>query len=163
MLQQEIMITNLARRQTINGVVTDTMMSPISRAEYLALSQKTQQGTPSQFYLERTLIPTCFIWQPPSDGTFTIVYYRMLAVQDIGTMQQTPDFPQRWWRAAVTALAVDLAAKFGTTGNPSDRSIDPVRLTLLQGQALSAFTAATQEDTENVPLRLVPDVGGRRW
>lgn len=160
---QEIMITNCARSQTLGGIVTDTMMSPISRADYLSISQKTTQGTPSQFYLERTITPTVYIYQPPSDGTYSIKYYRMFRQQDVGTMQQVPDFPNRWWRTAVTALAVDLAAKFGTTGNPADRSIDPIRLTLLQSQANSAFQAATTEDTEAVPVRLVPDVVGRRY
>ena len=145
-------VLQVYRRQTNSGVTTDIMMSEISRAEYAAIPNKGQQGTMQQFYFERTITPTMFVWQTPSDTTWTLYMYVMSMQNDPGNPTNTLDAPQRWFDAMASGMAVRLAEKWA-----------PERLADLRGQANLAFQFASSEDTEKVPVRITPDVLGRRW
>jgi len=140
------------RRQTNGGVTTDITMSEISRADYSSIPNKQQQGVgPSQFYFERTITPTTFIWQTPQDTTWTMWMYVMLMQDDPGSMISTLDAPQRWFDAMASGLAVRLAGKWA-----------PERKADLMMDYERAYTFAAAEDTEKVPMRIIPDVLGRR-
>tara|TARA_R110000751_G_scaffold18476_2_gene56190 strand:- start:850 stop:1539 length:690 start_codon:yes stop_codon:yes gene_type:complete len=140
------------RRETNGGVDTDSTLSEISRADYAALPLKQQQGTPQQFYFERTVTPTMYIWQTPSDARWTLWMYVMLMQDDPGNPTATLDAPQRWFDAMASGMAARLSQKWA-----------PERQPALQAQADRAFTFAAAEDTEKVPTRIVPDVLGRRF
>lgn len=140
-------------RTTSGGVNNDIILTPISRAEYAALPNKAQTSTrPTQYYFERTLTPVVYLWQLPQDATVTLYIYSMLTQMDPGALTNTFDAPQRWADAIAAGLAAKLAVKF-----------TPERLDTLQMLADKAFMAATIEDTEDVPMRVTPDVQGRRW
>lgn len=150
--QQNVEIFNCYRRQTSGGVTTDTSMSAISRAEYAVIPNKQQQSQPTQFYLERTVTPTVFIWPTPQDSSYTMYFYVMNMQQDVGAYTNTLDAPQRWFDAMASAMASRLAVKWA-----------PDRMMALQGMADRAFDFAAAEDTENVNMRITPNVLGRRW
>lgn len=145
-------VLQVYRRQTNAGVTTDTMLSEISRAEYAAIPLKQQQGVPQQFYFERTVTPTLFIWPTPQDTTYTLYMYSMLMQDDPGSPTATLDAPQRWFDAMAAGLAARLAEKWA-----------PARHDGLQLKADRSFNFASAEDTEKVPTRIVPDMRGRRW
>jgi len=140
------------RRQTSGGVTTDIMLSEISRAEYAAIPNKQQTGTPQQYYFERTITPTLFIWPTPVDTSYTLYMYCMLMQDDPGSPTNTLDAPQRWFDAIASGLAARLAEKWA-----------PDRMATLQASANRAFDFASAEDTEKVPTRIVPDMRGRRF
>lgn len=149
----DLFITQAATRSTASGVNNDLVISPISRAEYLALPNKAQQSTrPTQYYLERTITPTVFLWPTPDTANFSVVFYTQRMQQDPGAMTNTVDAPQRWADAIAAGLAARLAVKFA-----------PEKVPMLQTLADKAFGAATAEDTENVPMRIMPDTLGRRY
>lgn len=150
--QQNIEIFNCYRRVTNGGVTTDTAMTAISRADYAAIPNKQQQGPPTQFYLERTITPTVYFWQLPDTNAYTFYYYTMDMQQDVGAYTNTLDAPQRWFDAMASATAARLAEKWAPERYPS-----------LQMSANKAFDFAAAEDTENVNMRIVPDMYGRRW
>lgn len=154
MTPQQLFILQAATRTTdSSGVNTDLVISPISRAEYLALPNKLQQGSrPVQFYLERTINPTCYLWPTPQDNTITFIYYSANMVADPGAFTNTPNIPQRWMDALASGIAYRLAVKFA-----------PERALSLKSLYDSAYAAAATEDTENVPMRIVPDMLGRRF
>lgn len=150
---QTVDILQVYSRVTTGGVNNDIVLSPISRAEYAAIPNKLQTSTrPTQFYFERTITPTLYLWQLPQDTTVTLFYYVMNTQQDVGSLTNTLDAPQRWADAITAGLAAKLAVKFA-----------PDKLAILQPMADKAFEAATVEDTEDVPMRVVPDIRGRRW
>jgi hypothetical protein len=154
MTSQQLFILQAATRTTdSSGVNTDLVISPISRAEYLALPNKAQQGSrPVQFYLERTIVPNCYVWPTCQDNTVSIVYYSANMVQDPGAYTNTMNIPQRWMDALASACAYRLAVKFA-----------PERAIALKTLSDEAYGAAATEDTENVPMRIVPDTMGRRF
>ena len=148
----DLFILQAATRTTSGGVNEDLIISPISRAEYMALPNKAQQSTrPTQYYLQRSITPTVYVWPTADSANVSIIYYAARMQQDVGAFTNTLDAPQRWADAIIAGLAARLAIKFA-----------PDRYDKLQLLADRAYAAAATEDTENVPLRLVPDMQGRR-
>ena len=145
-------VLQVYRRQTNGGVTSDFMMSEISRSEYAGIPNKQQQGTPQQYYFERTVTPTMYIWQTPQDTSWTLWMYMMLMQDDPGRPTDTLDAPQRWFDAMASGLASRLAIKWA-----------PDRVEKLEQLADRAFMFASAEDTEKVPTRIVPDTLGRRF
>jgi hypothetical protein len=47
---------------------TDISLSKIDRSAYAALPNKLSQGTPSQYYVQRTYQPSVFLYQTPGSG-----------------------------------------------------------------------------------------------
>lgn len=144
-------IFNCFRRETSGGVTTDTQMSSISRAEYMNIPNKQQQGPPTQYWFERTITPSVFLWQAPDNANYTMYMNCMLMQDDPGAVTNTLDAPQRYFDAIAGGLAARLAVKWA-----------PEKVGLLQGLADKAFELAAAEDTENVPMRITPNVLGRR-
>lgn len=145
-------IFNCFQRQTFGGVNTDTQMTGISRADYMAIPNKQQQGTPTQFWFERIITPKIWLWQTPQDASFTMYWNAMLMQDDPGNPTNTLDAPQRFFDAMASGLAARLALKWA-----------PERYTVLAAIAETAFYKAAAEDTENVNMRIVPDLMGRRF
>lgn len=149
---ENVEVLQVYRRQTSGGVNTDIVMTGISRADYASLPNKLQQGVPQQFYLERTITPQMYIWLTPQDASYTLFYYCMQMTQDPGAPTNTLFAPQRWFDAIASGTAARLAGKWA-----------PERKADLLADYDRAFALASAEDTEDVPIRIVPDVYGRRW
>lgn len=149
---QSLFITEAATRTTSGGINNDLIISPISRAEYLAQPNKAQTGSrPSQFYLAREITPIVYLWPTPQDATISLILNCMLFTQDVGNYSNTIFAPQRWYEALISGTAYRLAQKYA-----------PERMADTQSAYNDAYSAAATEDTENVPMRIVPDMTGRR-
>lgn len=128
----------------------DLVLSPISRSEYAALPNKLQTAQrPTQYYLERTIVPTLYLWPLPQDDTVTLKWYSVLIQQNPGDFTATMDAPNRWMEAIAAGGAAKLAQKFA-----------PERLIYLEPAAAAAYARAKAEDRERVPLRIAPDMTG---
>ena len=75
----------------------DFELSRMSRAEYLALPNKTTQGRPSQYYYNRKIIPEITLWATPENSTDTLVYYYVSRIEDADTLANTNDLPFRFY------------------------------------------------------------------
>lgn len=152
LLTYQLFVTEAFTRQTNAGTNNDIMLSSISRSEYAALPNKAQTGTrPTQYYLQRTITPTVYLWPVTQDATVTLFLNTMDFQFDVGAYSNTLDAPQRWSEALAAGTAYRLAQKFA-----------PARLMDTKAAYDEAYAAAATEDTENVPMRLVPDLMGRR-
>jgi hypothetical protein len=119
----------------------DVPVSPMSRAEYLAIPDKTSQGMPSRFFFDRVATtPVIYLWNTPENSTDAIFYYRMRQFQDVGVASNTLDIPPRWQEALASGLAAKLAVKYA-----------PDRIGPLTGAATARFKEATTEDRERMP------------
>ena len=94
---------------------TEYSMTRLGINDYAAISNKTTQSRPTQFYLQRLSTPVVKIYPAP-DKTYTLRYYRMRKIQDItastvdGT-QQTFDIPFRAFECMCAGLAYYLSKK----------------------------------------------------
>jgi hypothetical protein len=94
---------------------TEYSMTRLGLNDYAAISNKTQQSRPTQFYLQRLSTPVIKIYPAP-DKAYTLRYYRMRKIQDVtastvsGT-QQTMDIPFRAFECMCAGLAYYLSKK----------------------------------------------------
>ncbi len=123
----------------------DIDMNRISRTEYLNFPNKDQQGRPSQFFFERLIDPVINLWQTPDRSTDKLVFYSVNRIDDAGSFTNTVEVPFRFYPALVAGLAYYLAVKR-----------DPMRVQILKPIYEEEMARAVSEDTDRVPLRLVP-------
>jgi hypothetical protein len=124
---------------------TDYEMDRISRTEYFTLPNKTTQGRPSQYFLDRTITPTMYVWAAPENSTDQIRYYYVRRMQDANSLTNTNDIPFRFLPCMVAGLAYYLSMKRA-----------PDRAALLKAVYDEEFQRAADEDIDRVPLKLQP-------
>ena len=125
----------------------DTTMSRISRGEYLNIPNKSDQGRPSQFFVDRQVNPVLYLWQTPENSTDQIVYYRLVRIDDADTYTDDFDMPFRFFPCLVAGLAYYLSMK-----------IAPDRIATLKSIYDEEFARAASEDRDRASLKLVPRV-----
>ena len=98
---------------TLSGETSSTPLSRISREDYLMIPDKTTTGTPSQFYIDHSVLntPTMYLW-PVADAAATITYDRMRFIQDAVALSDTADVRRIWLDTLAWGLALRLAQKF---------------------------------------------------
>lgn len=124
---------------------TDYEMDRISRTEYFTLPNKTTQGRPSQYFLDRTITPTMYLWTAPENSTDQIRYYYVRRMQDADALTNTTEIPFRFLPCMVAGLAYYIAMKRA-----------PERTALLKAVYDEEFQRAADEDIDRVPLKLTP-------
>jgi hypothetical protein len=124
---------------------TDQQISPIGRAEYLHIPNKTTQGRASQFFFDRQITSTLTIWEVPENSTDQLVYNRFIRIQDVDASVDDPDIPFRFLPCLVSGLAYYLAMKRA-----------PQLLPVLKAIYDEDFANALSEDREKVSYSIVP-------
>ncbi len=101
----------------LEAVVTTTggnqqTLTKVSRSEYIAIPDKTQSGTPSQYYVDRQITPTISLYLAPDTSAVTNIFYYYLArIEDVGAYTNTSDMPFRFFPCMVSGLAFYLSQK----------------------------------------------------
>lgn len=124
---------------------TDYEVERISRTEYFTLPDKTTTGRPSQYFLERGITPTIYLWAAPENSTDQIRYYYVRRMQDADTLTNTTEIPFRFLPCMVAGLAYYISMKRA-----------PDRVGLLKAVYDEEFQRAADEDIDRVPLKIVP-------
>lgn len=127
----------------------DTRLERISFAAYAQVPNKLDQGRPVQIYIDRQITPQFTLWPiPDSSETYTVAYWRMRRIQDVGNSgANTIDVPARFIPALVSGLAYHLAMKRPEIGP---------RLTALKAIYDEELQNALDEDRVKTDLKLVP-------
>jgi hypothetical protein len=101
-----------------SGETGRTQILPMTRDDYMSISDRTQAGVPSRYYLERSLSGdginaiTAYFWPVPDATGDTIEYPIFNRAKDLATGAQTPDFPTNWALCLVYALTAELAPTY---------------------------------------------------
>jgi len=130
---------------------TDRPITPVSRTEYASYPNKTQQGAPTVFWFDRLTTPTLTFWPvPDASSTYTANYYSVRQTQDANlTKGQNVEIPYRFLEAFTAALAWKLAEIYR-----------PEMEQRMQDKAERAWRIASTQDTENVPIYVIPGMAG---
>lgn len=129
---------------------TDRILNRISVVEWSQTANKNSNGSPTQYWINRTVPAQVAIWPVPvEDGTF--LYYGIRAIQDAGSYGNTMDIPPRFLPALTTGLAYYLALK---QPNAAQTAV------VIKQEYDRQFQLAAEEDRERAPFRLVPDMTG---
>jgi len=103
------------RNNTTASAPVDTTLSKIDRSAYAAIPNKLSQGTPSQYYVQRTVSPSVFLYQTPgasfSGSNYQLKFYYLARIQDAGAYTNTPDVVYRFLPCLTSGLAYYLSIK----------------------------------------------------
>ena len=98
-----------------NSSNVDTPLTKINRATYQALSNKTSEGTPTQYYVQRFIDKvtiTLYLTPGSSEAGNKLNYYYVKRIQDVGDYTNATDLPYRFVPCMVSGLAFYLSQKF---------------------------------------------------
>lgn len=125
----------------------------LNRDDWTALPNKSFEGRPLQFWFDRQREqPVMRLWPLPNLAAETqqIVLWRHRYIQDVGTMTQNLDVPQRWFDAIVAMLASKLAEE--------TPEVDANLMPILEAKADKALAQAENEERDNSPIYWTPNL-----
>ena len=126
---------------------TDYEIERISRGDYATLPNKSTQGRPSQFWLDRQITPVMYLWSTPENSTDQVRYYYVRRIEDADALVNTTDMPFRFYPCMVAGLAYYMAMKRA-----------PDRIQMLKTVYEEEFQRAADEDQGRTPLKLQPSL-----
>ena len=137
-------ITDLVIRDSSNN---EYSCSPISRSTYLNYTVKTSDGRPTQYYFEKTINPTLYLY-PAADVAYTVVFYAMLRMKDSGAYTNNNEIPFSFLPCLTAGLAYYIALKYA-----------PERTQILKIAYEEEFRRAADTNRGNVSSHFVPKIG----
>jgi hypothetical protein len=127
---------------------TQQSLTKISRSEYIAIPNKSDSGTPSQYYVNRQIAPTITLYLAPDTSAVTNVFYYYIArIEDAGAYSNTTDMPYRFYPCMVSGLAFYLSQK-----------IAPDRIQALKLLYEDELKRALEEDGQRTSVYITPNV-----
>jgi hypothetical protein len=133
---------------------TEIPIARLSRDDYTNLPNKSfQSNRPLQFWLDRQVTqPVMYLWPVPSNSAeeYQIVIWRQRYIMDVGSMTQEIEVPQRWYDAIVSMLAAKLAMEY--------IEVDAQMIPMLDAKAKEALYFAQQEERDNSPMMILPNI-----
>ena len=125
---------------------TDIAVSRISRDAYLSITNKNSTGKHTQFYVDRQINPIVKLWPTPdSVDTYTLVFDRLVRMDDADSSINTLDLPFRFYPCLAAGLAYYIALKKA-----------PDRIQILKAVYEEEFERAASEDRDRATLSLTP-------
>lgn len=138
---------------SVGGTAQDRVIYGVSRTEYDAYPIKLNQAPPTVFWFNRIIPPTVTVY-PVADGNgpYTLNYHGVFQDDDAILSGATGlDLPYRMFSAFADALAAKLSLTYL-----------PDQYTQLSGVAERSYARARGQESENVPLYIVPGIQGYR-
>ena len=124
---------------------TDYALDRVSRDTFISIPNKTTQGRPSQFFLDRQNTPNLKLWPVPENATDTIIYDALTRMDDADTQTNTMDMPFRFYPCLAAGLAYYMSLKRA-----------PDRIQLLKAMYEEEFERAMAEDRDRSSFNIVP-------
>ena len=98
-----------------NSSSVDTSLTKIDRSTYQALANKTSEGVPSQYFVQRFIdrvTLTLFLTPGSTEAGNFVNFYYVKRIQDVGNYTNATDVPYRFVPCMCSGLAYYLAQKF---------------------------------------------------
>ena len=132
------------------AAATDRYILPISRTEYASYANKTMQGFPTVYWLDRLQNPTLTLWPVPDGNEVSISYYAVQQLEDAEFASAAqPDIQYYFTKAYAYALAAELAMIWAKEA-----------FQLLSVEAEKAFEKAAEQNVENNSVFFSPTMSG---
>lgn len=138
----------------LGNTPTEIPLARLSRDDYTNLPNKSfQSNRPLQFWFDRQVQrPVMHLWPVPNNSAedYQIVLWRQRYIMDVGSMTQEIEVPQRWYDAIVAMLAAKLAMEYV--------EVDAQMIPMLDAKAKEALYFAQQEERDNSPMKILPNI-----
>tara|TARA_S200002703_G_scaffold42606_1_gene36963 strand:- start:999 stop:1667 length:669 start_codon:yes stop_codon:yes gene_type:complete len=125
----------------------DYNIQRLSRDDYLGVPNKTTQGRPSQWFLDRLISPVLKLWPVPENSTDVVVFDRLVRMDDADTAQNTVEMPFRFYPCLAAGLAYYIAIKKA-----------PDRVPLLKAVYEEEMERAISMDRDRASFNIVPSL-----
>jgi hypothetical protein len=131
--------------------VAELPVTQWNRDTFAVINNKAVQGSPStSYFYEKKLIPQITLWPVPNSADNHMMIYRHRQPQDVGTLLEQVEIPQRWMDGFIWLLSARLC--FELPG------IDPTKQTLIVQMADKVVLEAEQSETDGAPIYLTPGI-----
>jgi len=133
--------------RTNGGTSTQSDMSitRVSRDQYINIPNKRTEARPTQFYVDRIITPVIKLWPTPNNNTYTLVFDRLVRMDDADTFTNNPEVPFRFYPCLTAGLAYYISMKRA-----------PDRIQVLKAVYEEEFERAAAEDRDRASLSLTP-------
>lgn len=132
---------------------TEVLMSPLNRDDYANYPNKNFAGRPLQYWYDKQYqIPRMWLWPIPNDDTAQMVVWTQRQIQDVGSLTNTLEVPQRWLEAMVFLLASRMAMELPVSTLP------PGRMEFLVAMADKYLNEAESSESDGSPIRINPGI-----
>jgi hypothetical protein len=138
----QALVAGAVRRDNV-----DYNIERLSRDDYLGVPNKTTQGRPSQWFLDRLISPVLKLWPVPENSTDVIVFDRLVRMDDADTAQNTVEMPFRFYPCLAAGLAYYIAIKKA-----------PDRVQLLKAVYEEEMERAISMDRDRASFNIVPSL-----
>lgn len=125
----------------------DYSIERLSRDDYLGIPNKTTQGRPSQWFLDRQIAPALKLWPVPENSTDIIVFDRLVRMDDADAAQNTVEMPFRFYPCLAAGLAYYISIKKA-----------PDRVQLLKAVYEEEMERAISMDRDRASFNIVPSL-----
>jgi hypothetical protein len=98
-----------------NASNVDAPLTKVSRSTYQGLANKTSEGTPSQYFVQRFIdkvTVTLYLTPGSSQAGHLVNYYYVKRIQDVGDYTNATDVPYRFVTCMASGLSYYLSQKF---------------------------------------------------
>lgn len=131
---------------------TEITMARLNRDDYTNLPNKNfTANQPFQFWFDRTIPePSIYLWPTPSDPFVQMTVWYSRQIQDVGTLQDDLEIPQRWYLAIQSMLAHQMGLELP--------GVDIARIQYLEQQAEKYLYQAEQEERDKSPIYWAPNI-----
>ena len=126
-----------------NNNITDTLLTEVSRFEYLSLPQKNIIGRPSLYACDYQVVPKLFLWQVPSSKYNCIVYSSQGSIETLTSYVESINVPLSFYAPLIYGLAEKLAMKYS-----------PEKAEMFKNVYENELQLSVIQNTVNLPLTL---------
>lgn len=140
----------------VNTSSTETLVTTMSRAEYLDLSDKTSAvtGRPTRVYIEKLATVSATFWPVPDSTSVTWRYAQVRLLRDTDTGAVTMDVARKWHKYLAYAVASAVA-------RASSLALDAVMSLGKEAERLKEICKADDNQRGKIRFRLAHN--GRHW
>jgi hypothetical protein len=130
---------------------TDYSIDRVSRDSYLNIPNKSTTGRPSQFFIDRQIIPKINVWPTPDNSTDTLIFNRLVRIEDADSFTDNLDLPFRFYPCLAAGLAYYLSVKRA-----------PDRISVLKALYEEEMERAMTEDRDRASFHVAPSLSYSR-
>lgn len=131
--------------------ISELPVTQMNRDDYSALPNKYIQGNPSvNFYYEKLVNPQVSLWPIPNSSTNQLVIWRYRQPQDVGSLSQTLEIPNRWYETIIWNLAARLCFEIP--------KVDPARAQSVLQENEKYQSVTENGETDGSPIYFAPNV-----
>lgn len=142
-------VTELVYANTPNAIP----LALINRDDYSSLPNKFFKSRPTEYWLDKQVPDVKLKLWPSPQEQFTFAQlecFVQMYIQDVGTMAQELQIPQRWFEAVIDQLAFDLGKEL--------KEVDANLVPMLEQRAMSSMRDAWGGESDRAPTYIRPNI-----